>query len=497
MGKYILALDQGTTSSRAIVFDHKGNTVSSAQQEFAQIYPQPSWVEHDATSIWKSQIEVARLALRRANLEAVDIVGIGITNQRETTVVWDRVTGEPIHNAIVWQDRRTARMCDDLKEQGHLNTFQDKTGLLLDAYFSGTKVKWLLDNVAGARERAKRGELAFGTIDSWLIWHLTGGSVHVTDVSNASRTLLFNIHSLQWDDELLVLLDIPRAMLPTVKSSSEIYGYTQLLGSSIPISGVAGDQHAALFGQMCIESGMVKNTYGTGCFMMMNTGDVPVKSNNQLLTTIAWQIDGQVQYALEGSIFIAGALVQWLRDGLNLIESASQIEALAASVPDSDGVCLVPAFAGLGAPQWNPKARGSMFGITRGTTRAHIARAAMDAIAHQVTDVLDAMRKDAGVPLTNLRVDGGASTNNVLIQTQADLQGICVVRPKMLETTALGVAYLAGLAVGFWSGVDELKQHWQVDAVFERSITNELVNKRRNEWLRAVSAVEYWSNSKG
>jgi glycerol kinase len=497
MGKYILALDQGTTSSRAIVFDHKGNTVSSAQQEFAQIYPQPSWVEHDATSIWKSQIDVARLALRRANLEAVDIVGIGITNQRETTVVWDRVTGEPIHNAIVWQDRRTARMCDDLKEQGHLNTFQDKTGLLLDAYFSGTKVKWLLDNVAGARERAKRGELAFGTIDSWLIWHLTGGSVHVTDVSNASRTLLFNIQSLQWDDELLVLLDIPRAMLPTVKSSSEIYGYTQLLGSSIPISGVAGDQHAALFGQMCIESGMVKNTYGTGCFMMMNTGDVPVKSNNQLLTTIAWQIDGQVQYALEGSIFIAGALVQWLRDGLNLIESASQIEALAASVPDSDGVCLVPAFAGLGAPQWNPKARGSMFGITRGTTRAHIARAAMDAIAHQVTDVLDAMRKDAGVPLTNLRVDGGASTNNVLMQTQADLLGICVVRPKMLETTALGVAYLAGLAVGFWSGVDELKQHWQVDAVFERSITNQLVNKRRDEWLRAVSAVEYWSNSKG
>jgi glycerol kinase len=497
MGKYILALDQGTTSSRAIVFDHKGNIVSSAQQEFAQIYPQPSWVEHDATSIWKSQIEVARLALRRANLEAADIVGIGITNQRETTVVWDRVTGEPIHNAIVWQDRRTARMCDDLKEQGRLNTFQDKTGLLLDAYFSGTKVKWLLDNVAGARERAKRGEIAFGTIDSWLIWNLTGGSVHVTDVSNASRTLLFNIHSLQWDDELLVLLDIPRAMLPTVKSSSEIYGYTQLLGSSIPISGVAGDQHAALFGQMCIESGMVKNTYGTGCFMMMNTGDVPVKSNNQLLTTIAWQIDGQVQYALEGSIFIAGALVQWLRDGLNLIESASQIEALAASVPDSDGVCLVPAFAGLGAPQWNPKARGSMFGITRGTTRAHIARAAMDAIAHQVTDVLDAMRKDAGVPLTNLRVDGGASTNNVLMQTQADLLGICVVRPKMLETTALGVAYLAGLAAGFWSGVDELEQHWQVDAVFERSITNELVNKRRNEWLRAVSAVEYWSNSKG
>lgn len=495
--KYILALDQGTTSSRAIVFDAQGSMVSMAQKEFPQIYPQPGWVEHDPQDIWSGQVGVAAEALARAKIKASDIVGIGITNQRETTVIWDRATGYPIHNAIVWQDRRTATLCDSLREAGHADTFHQKTGLLLDAYFSGSKVRWLLDNIPGARERAERGELAFGTIDTWLIWNLTAGQVHVTDVSNASRTLMFNIHTLQWDDELLALLNVPRSLLPEVKSSSEIYGHTASnhLGASVPIAGVAGDQHAALFGQQCTQPGMVKNTYGTGCFMMMNTGDAPIVSHNKLLTTVAWQVGGKTQYALEGSIFIAGAVVKWLRDGLKIIRDSGDIGPLAQSVPDNGGVYLVPAFAGLGAPHWDAKARGTLVGATLGTQSAHVARAALEAIAYQTMDVLQAMRSDSGLELAQLRVDGGATVNELLMQFQADVVGVEVVRPKITETTALGAAYLAGLAVGYWDSLPALQDQWQMDRCFSPAMPADEVQRHIAGWQRAVATARFWATT--
>src|SRR5918993_859645 len=448
--RYILALDQGTTSSRAILFDRNGAIVAVAQKEFEQIFPQPGWVEHDPDQIWATQSAVAVEALGRAGAEASDVAAIGITNQRETTIVWDRDTGRPVHNAIVWQDRRTAAFCDRLKSDGHAPMIAERTGLVVDAYFSGSKVAWILDNVPGARARAEKGRLAFGTVDAWLIWKLTGGKVHVTDVSNASRTMLFNISTLSWDDELLRLLGVPRSMLPDVRSSSEVYGHvTAELGlAHLPIAGIAGDQQAALFGQMCVSPGLTKSTYGTGCFLLQNTGTRPVPSTNQLVTTVAWQLNGRTEYALEGSVFIGGAVVQWLRDGLGIIQRSSDVEALAGSVPDAGGVFLVPAFAGLGAPHWDPYARGMMIGITRGTTAAHIARAAVESIAYQVGDLLDAVQGDAGIPLAELRVDGGAATNDLLMQFQADLLGVPVVRPAVTETTALGAAYLAGLAGG-------------------------------------------------
>lgn len=491
MQQYILSFDQGTTSSRAIIFDKNGAIFSTAQKEFTQIFPQPGWVEHDANEIWSTQIGVAAEAITKAGLSIQNIAAIGITNQRETTVVWDKKTGIPVYNAIVWQDRRTADYCDQLKAAGHAKSIQEKTGLIVDAYFSATKVKWILDNVAGARERAANGELLMGTIDTWLVWKLTNGQVHVTDVSNASRTMIYNIHSLQWDQDLLELFDIPAAMLPQVKSSSEIYGTTQSILTShpVPIAGIAGDQQAALFGQQCTQPGMVKNTYGTGCFMLMNTGEKPVASTNQLLTTIAWQINGVTHYALEGSVFIAGAVVQWLRDGLKIIRTSADIETLAGEVSSTDGVYVVPAFAGLGAPYWNQHARGTIVGITRGTTSAHIARAAVESIAFQTMDVLKAMEADSGISIKELRVDGGATVNNMLMQFQADLLQTAVVRPTTVETTALGAAYLAGLAVGFWGSVADIQSIWQKDRVFEPSITLASRDHLATGWAKAVGAA--------
>jgi glycerol kinase len=495
-GKYILALDQGTTSSRAVLFDRAGSIVSVAQKEFRQIYPKPGWVEHDPQEIWSTQAGVAAEAVTRAGVSASSIAAIGITNQRETTIVWDRETGRPVHNAIVWQDRRTADFCDALKARGLEEMVRTKTGLPIDAYFSATKIRWILDNVPGARERADQGKLAFGTVDSWLVWNFTQQSLHVTDVTNASRTMLFNIHSLKWDDELLEALQIPRSMLPDVRSSSEIYGFSKstVFADAIPLAGIAGDQHAALFGQMCTQPGMVKNTYGTGCFLVMNTGDKPVESKNNLVTTIAWQIGTQVNYALEGSIFIGGAVVQWLRDGLGIIRSASDIEALARSVPHSDGVYLIPAFAGLGAPHWNPRARGTMFGVTRGTTSAHVARAALDSIAYQSLDVLKAMEADLGSQITELRVDGGAVANDLLMQFQADILGVDVVRPKITETTALGAAYLAGLAVGYWKDIGEIQDQWKLDRRFAPTLASSEVDVLLCGWQRAVNASKVWAD---
>jgi glycerol kinase len=490
--KYILALDQGTTSSRAIVFDHAGSIVSLAQKEFKQIFPKPGWVEHDPRDIWSSQAGVAVEALTNANVRAADVAAIGITNQRETTVVWDRTTGEPIHNAIVWQDRRTAGICDRLKARKLDRVIRRKTGLVLDAYFSGTKVQWILQNVNGARARAKAGELAFGTVDSWLVWNLTGGKVHVTDPSNASRTMLFDISKGDWDDELLKLFDVPRSMLPEVRSSSEVYGVTTLLGTPIPISGIAGDQQAALFGQACTKPGMAKNTYGTGCFMLMNTGTKRIASKNNLLTTVAWRIGDRTDYALEGSIFIAGAVVQWLRDGLEFFRSAAEIEPLAAGVSDTGGVYLVPAFAGLGAPHWDQYARGTIVGLTRGSTKAHIARAALEGIVLQVMDVLKAMEADAGIKLKELRVDGGASANDLLMQLQADLLNVPVVRPRVAETTALGAAYLAGLAVGYWKNQADIARQWQVDKRFTPAMKPAVRTRIAKGWVRALGRAREW-----
>ncbi len=490
---YIIALDQGTTSSRAIVFDRTGTIRGVAQREFRQIFPQPGWVEHDATEIWASQSGVLHEALAMAGTGARDIAAIGITNQRETTVVWERATGRPIANAIVWQDRRTAPLCDELREAGHAPLFAQKTGLVLDAYFSGTKLKWLLDNIAGARTRAQRGELAFGTIDSWLIWQLTGGRLHCTDPSNASRTLLFDIHAGAWDDELLALLGIPREVLPQVVPSSGVCGHAAIDGVDIPIAGIAGDQQAALFGQACLSPGMAKNTYGTGCFLLLNTGGRAVTSRNNLLTTVAWQRDGATDYALEGSVFMAGAVVQWLRDGLKIIRTAAEVEALAASVPDNGGVYLVPAFAGLGAPHWDAYARGAIFGLTRGVTGAHIARAALEAIAFQSADVLAAMEKDAGITLTELRVDGGATADNLLLQFQADILGVPVVRSKVRETTALGAAYLAGLAIGYWRSDADIASNWQADRRFEPAMPREHVAALRAGWEKAISRAKAWA----
>lgn len=488
MKKYILALDQGTTSSRAIVFDHDGKICSVAQKEFTQYFPKPGWVEHNPNEIWSSQASVIAESISAIDINGLDIAGIGITNQRETTIVWDVDTEEPIYNAIVWQDRRTADYCDKLKAEGLIDTIREKTGLIIDAYFSGTKIKWILDNVPGARQRAEQGKLRFGNVDSWLVWRLARGEVHVTDVTNASRTMLFNINTLKWDADLLKLLDIPVSMLPEVKTSSEVYGHTKttIFAHEVPISGIAGDQQAALFGQMCIEPGAIKNTYGTGCFVMLNTGEKPVKSENNLLTTIAWKIGDKINYALEGSIYVGGSVVQWLRDGLCCIKSSSEIEELAASVPDSGGVFFVPALTGLAAPYWDQHARGTIIGITRGTTTAHIARAALDGIAFQTYDIARAMAKDMGAPLTELKVDGGASRNNLLMQYQANLLGIKVVRPKITETTALGAAYLAGLAVGFWKDLDEIKQQWQVEHTFEPVPDNEEIAAAKQGWADAV-----------
>ena len=493
--KHILALDQGTTSSRAIVFDHQGAIIATAQQEFRQIFPQPGWVEHDANEIWASQSGVAADALNKANLSASDIAAIGITNQRETTVVWDRATGQPICNAIVWQDRRTAGACDRLRKAGHAAMIRRKTGLVIDAYFSGTKLQWILKNVPGAMARARAGQLAFGTIDSWLVWNLTGGRVHVTDVSNASRTMLFNLKTCDWDDELLKLFGIPRSLLPTVRDSSEVYGDCTLWGGAIPIAGIAGDQQAALFGQVCTRPGMVKNTYGTGCFMLMNTGTKPIVSGHNLLTTVAWRVDGRTEYALEGSIFIAGAVVQWLRDGLGLVKTAAEIEALAAQVPDNGGVYLVPAFAGLGAPHWDQYARGLVAGITRGTKSAHLARAALEGIAYQVHDVLLAMQSDSGIKLKELRVDGGACANDLLMQFQADLLGVPVVRPRVSETTALGAAYLAGLAVGYWKNTAEIAEQWQADRRFIPAMKSPQRKKLLAGWTKALSRAKRWDDA--
>jgi len=485
---YILALDQGTTSSRAIIFNHEGQPVVTCQKEFTQFFPKPGWVEHDPMEIWASQLAVLAEAVASLGSEADAVDGIGITNQRETTIVWDAATGRPVHNAIVWQDRRTASYCDQLKDKGLTEWIREKTGLLIDAYFSATKIKWILDNVPGVRQRAEKGELRFGTVDSWLVWNLTGGQVHVTDVSNASRTLLFNIHTLQWDSDLLELFGIPASMLPRVASSSEIYGRTHssILGGRVPIAGIAGDQQAALFGQMCVEPGSVKSTYGTGSFLLMNSGAKPMASQNNLLTTVAWKIGDRVDYALEGSIFVAGSVVQWLRDGLGIIRSSAEVEALAASVPDTGGVVFVPALTGLGAPYWDAEAKGSLYGITRGTTAAHIARAALEGIAFQTMDIVAAMEKDAGVPLQNLKVDGGAARNNLLMQFQADLLGVNVVRPRTTETTALGAAFLAGLATGVWSDIDELKDVWQAQRQFHPSLPPAIVAAAKARWAEAI-----------
>lgn len=494
--KYILALDQGTTSSRAIVFNRSGEIVGTAQKEFKQIYPKAGWVEHDGKEIWSTQAGVAAEAVTSAGLSGENIAAIGITNQRETTLIWDRKTGKPVSNAIVWQDRRTSDYCDELKKDPKISEMiQNKTGLLLDSYFSGTKIKWILDNVEGVRDRAEKGELAFGTMDSWIIWNFTQGDVHVTDVTNASRTMIFNIHDLKWDKELLDLFDIPESLLPEVKSSSEVYGSTKtaVFGSMAPIAGIAGDQQAALFGQRCIQSGMVKNTYGTGCFMVMNTGEKPIKSNNNLLTTIAWEVDGKVEYALEGSIFIAGAVVQWLRDELGIIRKSSDVEKLARSVNDNDGVYLVPAFAGLGAPHWDQHARGTMVGLTRGSNAGHIARAALEGIAYQAMDVLKSMEADSGIEILELRVDGGATANDLLMQFQSDILQAPVIRPKILETTALGAAYLAGLAVGYWKDHDEINQQWKEDKRFEPTMEKKRAEELKNGWVRALKATKAWS----
>lgn len=495
MPDYILSLDQGTTSSRAIIFDKKGNAVATAQKEFTQIFPQPGWVEHDANEIWSTQLGVATEAVLMAGLTVNDIAAIGITNQRETTVVWDRDTSLPVCNAIVWQDRRTADYCDQLKKQGHAAMIHAKTGLVTDAYFSGTKLKWILDNVEGARDKAQKGELCFGTVDSWLLWKLTNGKVHATDVSNASRTLLYNIHELKWDEELLALFGIPGNMLPEVRSSSEIYGHTEniLTAKEIPVSGIAGDQQSALFGQMCIHPGMVKNTYGTGCFMLMNTGNKPVASRNNLLTTIAWKVNGEVQYALEGSVFIGGAVVQWLRDGLKIIQTSADVEELASKVEDNGGVYLVPAFTGLGAPYWNQHARGTIVGLTRGSSDAHIARAAVESIAFQSMDLMQSMQADAGLPIREVRVDGGATVNNQMMQFQADIINTNVVKPKVTETTALGAAYLAGLATGFWKDISELQQYWQKNRDFAPSMPEEKRKDLQKNWKKAVKAAQAWT----
>jgi len=495
--KYILALDQGTTSSRAIIFDHAGTIVAVAQQEFKQIFPKSGWVEHDANEIWATQSRVADEALAQAGATASDIAAVGITNQRETTVLWDRATGEPVANAIVWQDRRTAEHCDRLRAEGRADLFRIKTGLVLDAYFSGTKVAWLLDHVPGTREQAARGELAFGTIDSWLVYRLTEGALHITDPSNASRTLLYNIHTRAWDDELLSILNVPREILPEVKSSSEVYAEitADLAIKGAPLAGIVGDQQAATMGQICIEPGRAKNTYGTGCFFLLNTGREPRPSHNNLLTTVAWERDGIINYALEGSVFMGGAIVQWLRDGLGMIESASQSDVMAESVDGSDGVYFVPALTGLGAPHWDPYARGMIIGITRGTTRNHIARAALEGIAYQVADLADAMQADAGSPITELRVDGGAAASDFLMQFQADLLRIPVVRPTVLETTALGAAYMAGLAVGYWESVDEIAQNWQVERIFEPRMPESQAAQQRARWSEAVKRSKGWERS--
>ena len=494
---YILSLDQGTTSSRSMVFDKQGNIISMAQKEFQQIFPQPGWVEHDAEEIWSTQFGTMAEAIAKANIKMKQIAAIGITNQRETTVVWERSTGKPICNAIVWQDRRTAAFCDELKAANLGELIKEKTGLVIDAYFSASKLKWILDQVPGAREKAENGELAFGTIDSWLVWKLTGGEVHTTDVSNASRTMLLNIHTVEWDEELLKIFSVPKSILPEVKPSSKIYGVTGNIipESHFPIAGIAGDQQAALFGQMCTQPGMVKNTYGTGCFMLMNTGTKAIASKNNLLTTIAWKIDDKIEYALEGSVFIAGAVVQWLRDGLKIIRSSNEVEELSKHATDSGGVYLVPAFAGLGAPHWNQHARGALFGLTRGSNSAHIARAALDSIAYQTYDVLKAMEADAGINIKELRVDGGATVNKGLMQFQSDILHCKVVRPRITETTALGAAYLAGLAVGYWKNVDEIQQQWQVDKTFSPQLENSRVNELLNGWRRAVKASIAWADS--
>jgi glycerol kinase len=493
--KYLLALDQGTTSSRAILIDQKGKVVAVAQKEFTQIFPQPGWVEHDPKEIWASQMGVAADALSRAGASTKDVAAIGITNQRETTVVWDRKTGEPIHNAIVWQDRRTAPFCDRLRAAGHEKMIQDKSGLVIDAYFSGTKVNWLLDNVPGARDKANRGELAFGTIDTWLIWNLTGGAVHVTDVSNASRTLFLNLHTCAWDDELLSVLNVPRSVLPEVHSSSEVYGKAKGSLEGIPIAGIAGDQQSALFGQACLKPGMAKNTYGTGSFMLLNTGTEAVPSKNKLLTTVAWRVGQEkTEYALEGSVFITGAVVQWLRDGLKIINSSPDVEQLAASVPDNGGVYLVPAFVGLGAPHWDAYARGTIVGLTRGSNIGHIARAALEGIAYQVADVLLAMEADSGVKLAELRVDGGAAGNNLLMQFQADVLGIPVVRTANPEATAFGSAYLAGLAVGFYQSTDEIVAQWASDRTFEPKMSADQRGKLQAEWQKALGRAKGWAS---
>jgi glycerol kinase len=497
MKKYILALDQGTTSSRAIVFNNSGLPVAAVQQEFTQHFPEPGWVEHNPDEIWSTQVGVAMEAIAKARIDSTDIEAIGITNQRETTIVWNRKTGRPVYNAIVWQDRRTSEYCDQLKASGYGKTIVEKTGLIIDAYFSATKIKWILDNVSGARAMAEKGELAFGTVDSWLVWNLSAGKRHLTDVSNASRTMLFNIHTLEWDPELLRIFDIPVSLLPEVRSSSEVYGLTTgHFSARIPLAGIAGDQQAALFGQMCVDQGMVKNTYGTGCFMVMNIGTKPIESKNRLLATVAWKIGDKTEYALEGSIFIAGAVVQWLRDGLGIISSSADIEKLAAKVKSSEGVYFVPAFSGLGAPYWNQHSRGTITGLTRGSTAAHIARAALDSIAYQTLDVLLAMKNDSGIDIKELRVDGGATVNNSLMQFQADLLQADVVRPKITETTALGAAYLAGLATGYWSGLSEIRQQWQIDRTFSPAIRPEETLSLVRGWHRAVNAANAWAEDK-
>ncbi len=495
MEQYILAFDQGTTSCRAIIFNKDGSIVSTAQKEFAQHFPQPGWVEHDALEIWSTQSKMAAEAVTKKGLNGNNIAAIGITNQRETLVVWDKYTGEPVYNAIVWQDKRTADYCDSLKGEGKAQMIREKTGLVIDAYFSGTKVKWILDNVAGARQRAEAGDLIMGTMDTWLIWNMTKGELHITDVTNACRTLFFNINTLNWDSDLLELFNIPKSMLPKVKQSSEVYGHTcsDFFAANIPIAGIAGDQQAALFGQMCTKQGMVKNTYGTGCFMLMNIGDKPIVSKNNLLTSVAWQINGKTQYVLEGSIFIAGAVVQWLRDGLKIIKTSEEVEQLAASVDNSEGVYFVPAFAGLGAPHWNQHAQGTIFGLTRGSTNAHIARAALESIAYQTMDILKAMEADSGISIKELRVDGGATVNNMLMQFQSDVLNTETVRPKIVETTAMGAAFLAGLAVGYWNGLDEIQDIWQTDTRFRPTTERTQIDEGIKGWYKAIEALEYWT----
>lgn len=490
---YILSLDQGTTSSRAMIFNHAGQIVAKAQKAFAQHFPEPGLVEHDAKEIWSTQVSVLAEALAQSGIAADQIAALGITNQRETTIVWDRASGEPVHRAIVWQDRRTAKYCDSIRA-AHGDTIRAKTGLVLDAYFSATKVKWILDHVPGARARAEKGELCFGTVDTWLVWNLTEGRTFVTDPGNASRTMLFNIHTLQWDEDLLALFDIPHAMLPEVKSSSEIYGYTapRFTNRPIAIAGIAGDQQAALFGQLCLDKGMLKNTYGTGCFLLMNTGDKPVDSQHNLLATVAWKIGGKTTYALEGGVFVGGAAIQWLRDGAQLIREADEINTLAASVADNGGVYFVPALSGMGAPYWDQYARGSFFGITRGTSNGHLARAVLEGIAFQVYDIVKAMEADAGQATAQLRVDGGASQSDYLMQVQSDLFAFDIVRPRITETTALGAAYLAGLAVGFWQSTDELRAQWQADKVFSPQLPPERVQKMLHYWHKAVKAAQHW-----